>query len=311
MADTPTNTANTANTAADSAAPEVTEGAEETADGEGVDDTAETSTAPTQAEKKEAARRKKLKLKVDGREIEDEIDFDDEEGLTRKMQMAHVAQKRMAEYAQLQKEVREWVDQLRKDPRGVLSDPGLGIDLKQFAASIIQEDIDNSQKSPEQLEKEQAQKELRELKEAREKEKEEFEAREFQRLQEREFERIDTLMTQALETSDLPKSPYVIKKMADYMLLGLQNNIDVTPADVLPIVREEIVSDVQAMFGAMPEEVVEKILGKEMIGKLRKRSLAKAKAAPVAATKAIPDAGKKEAKKEEKPKMTIRQLWGI
>jgi hypothetical protein len=263
------------------------------------------------AKKVEQALRKKLKLKVDGKEIEDEVDLEDEEGLTKKFQLAHVAQKRMAEKAQLEKEVREFIDLLRKDPRKVLSDPNLGIDLKQFAASIIQEEIENSNKSPEVLEKEKAQRELKELREENARKDAEYKRLEMERLNEVEFQRYDNQMSQALEKSDLPKSPYVVKKMADYMLLGLQNNMNLSPEDVLPIVREEIISDVKAMFGAMPQEVVEKIIGKEFITAMRKKSLAKPRT-PTAPK--IVDSGTKPAKKtddKKKPVMDYKSFFGV
>lgn len=283
----------------------------EATDTDSAEDT-EVEAQPTEPEKKaEVARRKKLKLKVDGKEVEEEIDFDDDEALIRDKQLARVAQKRMGEYAQLQKEVREWVDQLRKDPRSVLADPTLGIDLKQLAASVMQEEIENSQKSPETLESERIQKELRDLKAQREKEQEEFKQKEFERLQEKEFERMDTLMTRAIEKTDLPKTDYVIKRMADYMILGVQGGVDATPDDVLPIVREEMLSDMKAMFQAMGDEVIEKMLGKETISRLRKRSLARAKATPTPVAQAIPDSGKKPEQKKPEEKKTIRQLWGI
>ncbi|NDG28325.1 MAG: hypothetical protein EB120_14255, partial [Proteobacteria bacterium] len=187
----------------------------------------ETAATTAEAAAKEARRVRSLKLKVDGREFDEELPFEIEEDpeileyLTKNLQMSKAAQKRMAEYAEYQKQVNSLVDKLRKNPRSVLSDPSIGVDLKKLAAEIIEEEIANSQKSPEQLEREKLEMELKALKEEREKEKETFRQKEFERLQEIEYERYDSLMTKALETSDLPKSPYVVKKMAEYMLLGL------------------------------------------------------------------------------------------
>ena len=304
---TPTNTADTSVTQ-ESSTPEVTEELDASSEG----DAEKPKDKPKEAKASEKTSKKKLKIKVDGKEEEEEFDFDDDERLVKDRQLAKVAQKRIAEFAQLQKEVREFVEQLRSNPRAILADPDIGIDLKQLAASIMQEELENSQKSPEVLEKEKLEKELKKLREDQERKEKEFQQKEFERLQEREFERMDVLMSQALEKTDLPKSPYVIKKMADYMILGLQNEVDVTPEDVLPIVRDEIMSDIKAMFTAMPEEVIENWLGKDMIAKLRKRSLAKAKATPPPVSKAIVDSGKKaDEKKADQPKKTIRELWGI
>lgn len=270
-----------------------------------VESGAEVSSAPqTVAQAKaEAKRINKLRLKVDGRELEEELPFEFDENpeaveyLTKQLQMSKVAQKRMAEHAQFQKEVNGLVDKLRKNPRAVLSDPSIGIDLKQLAAEIIEEEIANSQKSPDQLQREKLERELTSLKEEREREKQDFQRKEFERLQEVEFERYDSLMTKALETSDLPKSPYVVKKMAEYMLLGLNEGIELTPDDVIPLVRDEIQGDIKDMFAAMPEDVVEKLIGKETLGRIRKKNLSKAKSSPPVPVKsAVKDSGSKAAK---------------
>lgn len=226
---------------------------------------------------KEAARIKKLRLKVDGREIEEEVNLDDEEYLVKELQKAKAFNKRAQEYSQLQKEIQEFFDQLKKNPRKILQDPNIGIDMKELARQVIEDEIENSKKSPEQIEKEKLEAELASLKEKYEKEQKELKERENQRLMEMEFERYDAMIDGALKESDLPKSPYVVKKLAEYMHLGVSNGINVSAKDVLPLVREEILSDIKSMFGAMPDEVLESVLGKDTIGRLRKRSIAKAK----------------------------------
>lgn len=269
--------------------------------------------------KKEANRIKKLKFKVDGKEFEEDLPFeipDDEksmEYMRKQIQMSKMGSKRAQEKAELEKEVLRFVDELRKNPRKALSDPAFGVDLKQLAAEIIQDEIANESKSPEQREKEKLENELKALKEEREKEKEELRNKELERLKEQEFERYDMLMSQALEKSDLPKSPYVVKKMADYMLLGLQAGIEVTPQDVLPLVREEIQGDLKDMFSIMPDEVVEAIVGKDTINRLRKKNLAKAKTQPPQPVKgAVKDTGKKAEKSDEpKSKQTFRDYFGV
>lgn len=294
---------------------QATEGLE-TAVAEG--EAAEAQAAQSAAAKKEAARIRKLKLKVDGHELEEELPFEIDDNpeaveyMTRQLQMSKAAQKRMSEYAQLQKEARYFIDELRKNPRKILSDPSIGVDVKQLATQIIEEEIANAQKSPEQLEKERLEAELRSLQEERENEREELRQKEFERLQEIEYERYDNLMSKALETSDLPKSPYVVKKMADYMLLGLNEGIDVSPEDVLPLVREEIQNDLREMFAVMPDEVIEKIVGKEVFNRVRKKNVAKAKTAPTPIKSAVKDTGAKTSSATPSAeKKSFRDFFGV
>lgn len=261
----------------------------------------------------------KLKLKVDGQDIEEELPFELPEDpqvleyMTKQLQMAKMAQKRAQSYSQLEKNVNGFIEELQKNPRKVLSDPRFGIDLKKIAAEMIEEEINNSKKSPEQLKAEQLEAELKALKEEKEKERKSSEEREFERLQQQEAERYDMLMSKALEKSDLPKSPYVVKKMADYMLLALQNGIDASPEEVLPLVREEVLADIKDMFSVMPEDVVEGIIGKETIKKIRKKQVEAAKKAAAQSPKtSVLETGKtKEDKGSTDSKKTFRDFFGV
>lgn len=261
--------------------------ATESEEGEESSEAAPVDAAPatsTQAAIKKAL--KSLKYKVDGKEFNEELPFeipDDPkaiEYMQRQIQLAKMGQGRAQQYTELQKEVGQFLKRLKDDPKAALSDPNIGIDVKQLARQVIEEEIANSQKSPEQLEKEKLEAEIKSLKDKQKQEKEDFEKREFERLQEAAYEQYDMQITKALEGSDLPKSPYVIKKMAEYMLLGLQNNVDVNAADILPLVRDEIQQDIKDMFSALPDEMVEKMVGKDKINNLRKKKVAKAKEAP-------------------------------
>lgn len=272
----------------------------------------------TQKEKQAAKKMlKELKIKYNGKELVEKLPFeipDDDEArdfMTRHLQMSKLSSTKSQEYSQLEKEVRQFVDELKKNPRKVLSDPNIGLDIKKLASEIIEEEISNSQKSPEQLEKEKIESELKSLKEEREKEKEELKQKEMERIQEREYERYDTLISKALETSDLPKSPYVLKKITDYLVLGVQNNLDVTPADVLPMVREEILEDIKSMFSVMPEDVVENIVGKEMLNKIRKKNLKKAKdSPPTPVNKAVQDTGNNNSgEKAPEKKVSFKEFF--
>lgn len=261
--------------------------------------------------------RKKLKLKVDGQEIDEEVDLDNEEYLVKQLQMAKMSQRRAQEAAELRKKIDaigDYLEQAKGDKkkiRNLIKD--LGVDEREIAAAILEEEIANSQKSPEQLERERLQEELQAIKDQQKRERDEWEAAERERLYGQEAERYDLLVSQAIETSDLPKSPYVVKKMAEYMLLGLENGIDVHPNDVINLVREEIEQDIQQMFSAMPEEVVEKIIGKNVLGKLRKRNVARAKSQqpPVPVKSSIKDVGQRGSDDKPTEKKTFKQFFGV
>lgn len=266
---------------------------------------------------------RKLSIKFNGKVLEEDLPFeipDTDEAknyMSKNLQMSKLAQSKSQQQAELEKEVTELVEQLRKNPKAVLRDPTIGIDLKKLAAEIIEEEIENSKKTPEQLRAEKAENELKELKKQREQEKEESKKRDLERLTQQEFEKYDVQVTQALEKTDLPKTPYVVKKMADYMILGLKNNINISPAEAINLVKEEMHEELKDMFSVMPEDVIEALIGKDTIKKLRKKDLAKARGngtPNVPLSKAIKDIGKlaeASPKDSSDKKKTYKDFFGV
>lgn len=308
------------NSQAQSVAPEtsseVFEGSSDAVESQETNQVPGASSQEAKAAAKEAARLRSLRLKVDGREIEEDLPFeipDDPEAveyMKRHLQMSRMGTKRAQEYAQLEKEIRQLITEGTKNPRQLLKE--LNIDERELARQIIEQEIENSQKSPEQLEKERIEQELRSLKEEREREKVEFEKKEFERLQEQAYEKYDAQMTTALEKSNLPKEPYVVKKIADYMLVALQEGYDVSAEDVIPLVKQELEKDIQTLIGAMPDEALEQFLGKQRLANFRKKNLAKAKeAVAVSSAKAVKDTGGKSVAKEPEKKISYKDFFGI
>lgn len=275
----------------------------------------------TKTEKVQEKRLKQLNLKFNGQDYNEDLPFDipdtkeAKEYMQKHLQMSKLSQSKSQEFAALQKEAIDFIEALRKDPASVLSNPNLGIDVKQFAARIIEQEIENSKKSPQQLEKEKLEKELQSLKGEREREKKENRDREFQKLTNEYYDKYESQLNEALEKSTLPKNPHVINRVADHLLAATKAGLDVNVSDILPIVEQEFREELKQMFSIMPEEVMESLVGKENINKLRKKNLAKAKAAPQAqALKAsVKDVGQKTEKvsKEPAPKLNYKEFFKI
>jgi hypothetical protein len=286
-------------------APEMEASEEGAAGGKSVDEL-------SKKEQKELAKQlKKFKLKVDGKEVEEEIDLADEEGLTKKLQLAKAAQKRMQEATELKKAAEEFIEMLRSNPRRVLTDPNIGVDLKKFVQEYLDEEIANANKTPEQIEKEKLQKELEELKEKYKKDEEERKSREFARLQAEQEEKIQSDIEGALKSSNLPKSPYTVRKMAEMMMLALQNDIDLSPKDLVPLLRKQMSADIKDLFSASGDDVLEEIIGKENISRLRKNTVKKVQQKQVAQTaNSVKPTGAnvKNSEKKEEKKISIKDF---
>jgi hypothetical protein len=265
----------------------------------------------TQEAKQAVAEKKrlnKLMLKIDGEEYEEELPFevdeDHAEYLKKNLQLSKKAQKSMQSEASLRSQVDQFVKSLKGDTKNTLKQ--MGIDPKEFAAMIIEEELQQQAMTPEQRERAELEAKLKALEDERRLEKEEFDKREYERLTQQEYERIDTKMTAVIDQAGIPKSPYVVKKIAQYMQDGLQYGVNLEPEDVIGLVKEEIQSDLKELLSALGEDKVESFIGKDILDKVRKKNLAKAKSTPATLKAAIKDVGsskKVEAKPAEKVNM--------
>jgi hypothetical protein len=268
---------------------------------------------PVKKEEKAKAvekRIKKLKLKVDNKEFDEEIDLDDDEALIRHLQLGKMGQKRAQEKADLEKRVQHLMSELEKDPLEVMKQ--MGKNPEDIIEAYINRQLEEAKKSPEQLEREKLETELQTLKREREQEKETQKSKELERLQQQAFQQYDVQMEQALTKSNLPKTAYTVKKMADYMLVALEAGYDVTPDDVTSIVEEELNNDLKEMFASLPEERIEELLGEQVLNKLRKRRVAKAQDAQKMLPKAqVKDTGNTAKEEKPKEKVSFKNFFGV
>lgn len=269
--------------------------------------------SPKKEEKKakEVEKRlKKLKLKVDGKEVEETLDLDNEEELIRHLQLAKMGQKRAQEKADQEKMMKAFLNDLDSDPFETMKK--LGKDPESLIEAYINKQMELAKKTPEQIEAEQAKAELQALKAERERERTEAQQRELERLQAQAFQQYDSQMESVLKSSGLPQDAYTVKKMADYMIAGLEAGYDVTPEDVVDLVKAERHNDLQTHLSSLTEEEVEQLIGDQMINKLRKRRIAKASEAQKNLGSKPVETGK-SGKSEEKAKdtKTFKQFFGI
>ncbi len=257
--------------------------------------------ALSQSEKKEKEKLvKKFKLKVDGEEFDTEIDLNDEAAVQKELQLAKAAQKRMKESTELRKAVEEFLEETKKNPRQVMKQ--LGINEKELAQLIMNEELADLEKTPEQKEIEKLQKQLEEIQNSKKKEEEDRKKNDFERMKQEAEQRIETDISSALESGGLAKTPYTVKKMAEIMYIALENDIDLKPNQVIPILRKQMESDFKEFFAATNDDQLEEFL-KDQLPRIRKRSVAKAKEASV--VKTVKEPTSTATKPEEIKKMTI------
>lgn len=301
------------NTAAPAAAPstapvDATDTSEETlAEGDAAEEAEEAKAAPV------ASAKRKFSAKVNGRQQEVELDTGNDAEVLKYIQKAMAADEKFQEAASLRKNVEMLVNELKTNPRAVLSHPELGLDIKKFAQDILNEELEELQKTPEQKELESLKKELQDKDKRLKAEEEGKRGAEMERLREQSFKQFDDDLTSALSSSSLPKSPYVIKRVADTLIEAVNLGfVDVTVHDILPIVEQQMHAEHQDMYGNMSEDAMEKIIGKNNLNRLRKKRLSQ-RSKPIETPNSIKETGQKteeDGVKKPDRKMRFGDLYG-
>ncbi len=229
-------------------------------------------TAATPGESPAQTQARMFKVKVNGQEKEIPEDV-----MIRDYQTREAADKRFQEAAEMKKSAESFMQRLKSNPIEALKDPSLGHDVRKLAEEYLVAQIQEEMMDPKD-------RELRDLK----KYKEGKDAEEMTAKEQAEAERKEVLRTQyadeyqegiiqALETSGLPRTPFTVRKMAYYMAEGLKRELNLSPKDVLPLVKEDYMEEHKHFFSALDGESLIDFVGKENADKLRKHDLARLK----------------------------------
>ena len=215
---------------------------------------------------------RKMKLKVDGRN--EELS---EEEVIKWAQMGRAAQSRFQEAAAMRKQAEDFIQMLKTNPRAVLENKNIGVDLRKFAEDYLGEQLRAQQMTPEQRRI----KELEDSLKAKEAQEAEGKKTAEQRQHDAEIaqyqQEYDISIPQAIEKAGLPKTPYTVKRITDYMISALNNGVDVSPDAVTEMVRQDYMSDLIALAGGMDGDRLLALFGDGVSNKIRKADLARLK----------------------------------
>jgi hypothetical protein len=252
---------------------------------------------------------KKFELKVNGKTITKEIDLSDERTLTQQLQLAEAGRQSMQQLAELKKLYGEEINRLKTDPFAVLQE--LGLDPDDLSYNYLQKKLEESQKSPEQLEAEAREKELQELREEKKRLEQEKIQAEQMRVRQEAMQNLDNEIADALdEYQHLPKTPKVVKHIASVMLWALsQDDLkNITVKDCLPIVEKEINDEINELIENLPEQYLEKFFSKKAMERMRKNRVEQVKKQPKTVANLKPQSPAKSAKTQEKKKISLEDF---
>lgn len=247
-----------------------------------------------------------FKIKVNGEERDVTLDWNNKEDIIRRLQLGESGQAAMQKASEMERSFEGELQGIINDPWKALEQ--LGFDVDALAEERIQHQIQELKKSPEQIAHEKRDKELEDLRQKLKKQEEDQESARFDKLQQDAEVDLENQISDALSsTQELPKSPYVVKRIADAMLTAMDNGRDdVSVQDVIPWVQKEINEELQGLFGSMPDKVLEQFIGNKTIDRLRQGRLTKMKAQT---TKNIKDTGKQAPVEQKEEKKINLNKW--
>ena len=268
---------------------------------EGTEITPDAGSKPVEVKPDAQTGERKFKVKVDGKEMEVT-----EQELISGYALNKTSTQKMQEAAATKKQVEAFFELLKTNPKKVLTDPNLGIDMKTLAEEYLiqqyQDELDPKSAENRRL-KEQLEAIESEKKAAKELEERQAIEAETQRWMDHYVKDIDGAIS---ASTTLPKNnKAVYERVLHYMLLGnspdyiARNGRGAEAKDVLPLVEKEFREMTTSLYkDATPEQLLE-YFGEDIAKKIRKHDVSRLK-------NPIPEGKPKQKfvpnRKEEKPK---------
>lgn len=243
--------------------------------------TAEPGTAPAPKTDAPPPAQVKRKIKVFGEERElsqDEIDQYASAGFA--------AGKKFEEAAKLRKDADALVSKFKSNPKGALRElmkesPELQKMVRSQVEELLYEELEAEKLSPEQRRIKELEAKLQAEEDAKRAAKESEEAKAFEALQKQAHEDISNTIVTTLNKTGLPKTPYTVKRMAEYLKALTDNGVDFKSIDLDGVgrhVRDQYLRDFQEFTAQMKEaDQILNFFPKEMLDRIRKADLARLK----------------------------------
>lgn len=222
-------------------------------------------------------------LKVNGKDVKAKVDLNDTARITKALQMEAAAQEAFQDRAitakqlqEIQQDVQNFLSEFSTDPLKVLMNGDFNFTKEQkrgIAEAILREDLEESQKTPEQIRAEQAEERLQELMEEKEALEAQRRSEEQSYLEQQAAIELETEISDAITAGELPKSKYMAKKLADLAYIAYMNGVDLSMKEIIPFAKEQYKKDMREMLQVLKDEEVEELVSKERIRNIRNKQI--------------------------------------
>lgn len=245
---------------------------------------------------------RKLKLKIDGKEME----MSESEVISYATK-ARAADQRFNEAANMRKEAESILKFAKENPAEFFKKTGMN--AREWAEQFLLKEIEREAMTPEQKKNMANEEELRQYKDNEKKEAERKRNEEIAALEKTHLQSYDLMFTDALHKSGLPKTAYTVKRMAELQLVNVKKKLDLNADQLAKLVREDYLSEHKALLSAYDGDQLIDFLGVDAVKKLSRAQIAKLKARGVSPRQAAVNrpAGKQQLTWDEYRKRNRRK----
>jgi hypothetical protein len=206
------------------------------------------------------------KVKVDGNEVEV-----DEKELLRGYAHNTAAEKKMQDAANARKEAETVLRMFKENPKEAFK--ALGKDAREFAESIINDELNEAMLTDEQKQMRDYKRELEKYQSNEKLAREEYEKEQHDLSMAKYTEQLQSEIVTTLGSAGLPNTERTVGRIAHYMQAAIAAGYEnVTPTDVIEYVKNDYIADFKSFMGSMTEDQIEMFLGTDVMRKVAKAS---------------------------------------
>lgn len=230
-----------------------------------------------------AEQKKIWKLNVFGKEVD--YDASNEDNLKKSVQRGLAADERFQQAAETEKKMRQFIQMLKESPEKVLfhqslqNDPEAVIDrlvnfLGPKARPIIEKRmaqwVDEEMMDPKDRELMEHKKKIKEMEESRRTDEQNANNERMKTLTQHYNEAYSKDIAETLDKSGLPKTPFTVRRIAQYLSQLLDRGIEAKASDVVDLVRQDYSLEHNQLYGSLEGEALLSILGDDVTNKVVK-----------------------------------------
>lgn len=214
---------------------------------------------------------RKYNLKIDGQEIEQEVDLGNDEEMIKTLQLAKKSHKTMQEKAELERATARFLQEMRNNPFEALKQLDPNFDEMGYVSKFVDNLIKQNEMTPEEKENARIKSEYEQMLAERDRLKQENEERQRAEQTQQLVNKIKSEITRELDSDeDLVVNDNNIALIAQEMARASSNGVDLNPKQALEIAKKRIQNEYNQYSKSFKSTAsMKKYMGDELLEKLR------------------------------------------